>query len=346
MLGHEPPAEFMDADETENEDEVDQLDSDSEAEEDTQDPSDSSGSRIPGQTVLPITRLENIIQSGVTGHLPMSKEGQFLVSVATEEFIKRMVQAGQRQAHTDRRNMVNYRDMASTTQQYQEFMFLSDTIPSPLSLSDALQRREAKEKELLEEDPAMSTSLSVPNTSKGKGRSRLPNGKEKPNGSASSSRRDSRSRDTKGRWSYGHPAEGRAGSNEEGWTSCTWSEERAPFGPPLAGAPHRIPSQNGVTPGRLSPIEIRSDQFVPVRPHMIVPRDERPGPELVSSSHHPPHPPSTFLIANDSEIWPGSYTGPASGFLQNSRRTFGRVSPNPGRTIYSHHHPNESGSFP
>jgi hypothetical protein len=60
-----------------------------------------------------------------------------------EEFIKRMVQAGQRQAYADRRNMVNYKDMgmlkmatlpspivsyqhiqASTTQQYQEFMFL------------------------------------------------------------------------------------------------------------------------------------------------------------------------------------------------------------------------------
>jgi hypothetical protein len=64
LLGHEPPTNFLDGDETENEDEVDQLDSDSDVEEDIQDP-DSSGSRIPGQTVLPTTRLENIIQIGM-----------------------------------------------------------------------------------------------------------------------------------------------------------------------------------------------------------------------------------------------------------------------------------------
>jgi len=217
-------------------------------------------------------------------------------------------------------------------------MFLQDTIPSPLSLSDALQRREAKEKELLEEDPAISTSLSVSlsgsYTSKGKGRGRMANGKEKLNGSTSSNRRDSRSRDTKGRWSYDfHPGSTRADSAEGSWTPCTWSDERATFRPTSA----QMPAQNGVEARKLSPLP---DPFVPARPHIVVPRDGRP--ELAPPSHNP-HPASAFLAAN--ETWPGQYTGPASGFLQDPRGSFGRVSPNPGRTIYSPHHFSEPGSY-
>ena len=64
LLEHEPQTEFFDVDETENEDEVDQLDSDTDVEEDVQE-ADSSGLRIAGQTVLPATRLENIIQAGM-----------------------------------------------------------------------------------------------------------------------------------------------------------------------------------------------------------------------------------------------------------------------------------------
>ncbi|EGO23952.1 hypothetical protein SERLADRAFT_470484, partial [Serpula lacrymans var. lacrymans S7.9] len=149
-----------------------------------------SGERTPGTTLLPSTRLDNILQGdGVTGNLIMSKEASFVLSIATEEFIKRMAQAGQRQAAAARRNTVVYKDMASSIQQYQEFMFLEDIIPRPISLSEALARRAQKEKERLEEDPALasvpqdlpppSVSVSHAAQAKGKGKSKAANGKER-----------------------------------------------------------------------------------------------------------------------------------------------------------------------
>lgn len=175
---------------------------------------------------------------------------------------------------------------------------------------------------------SLSLSLSGPNLSlKGKGRVRGTNGKEKSNGSI---RRDSRSRDPKGRWSYDFPPGGSVGANsaEENWSSCTWSDERAAFAPTSAPIPNVVPEE------RLPPLDNRSDSFVS---HMVVPRDGGPDVGLPSHNHHPT---SAFLTANES--WPGQYTGPASGFL-HPRGSFDRVSPNPGRTIYSHHH--QAGSF-
>ncbi|KAJ7863127.1 hypothetical protein B0H14DRAFT_2257336, partial [Mycena olivaceomarginata] len=143
--------------------------------------------RIPGESILPSLRIENIIQAdGVMGTLALSKEGLFIMSVATEEFIKRLVQGGQRQASVEQRTSVNYRDMARTTEQYQEFMFLKETIPTPVSLSEALQLRELHEKEMLEDDPALAapTALSAtvghtPSTSKPKVKKAAANGKDK-----------------------------------------------------------------------------------------------------------------------------------------------------------------------
>lgn len=99
--------------ESEAEDEVDQLESDSEVEETGNDASakkneQGAGQRTPGQTLLPAVRLENIIQAegmcspklllgrllkeccglpGVTGSLALSKEGLFILSVATVCFL-------------------------------------------------------------------------------------------------------------------------------------------------------------------------------------------------------------------------------------------------------------------
>lgn len=113
---------------------------------------------------------------------------------AQEAFVKRLSEAGYRQAAHERRSTFNYRDLgastthiylvspsqtsqaASATLQFQEFVFLQgvyrellylppypyifciDTIPQPVSLADALERRAVKEKELLE--PAVSAAPS------------------------------------------------------------------------------------------------------------------------------------------------------------------------------------------
>jgi len=92
---------------------------------------------------------------GVTGGMTLSKEALFVLSIATEDFVKSFVQAGHREASAHRRNHINYLDMAGATRQYQEFMFLGDTVPCPLDLADALMLRQEKERELLEDNPAL-----------------------------------------------------------------------------------------------------------------------------------------------------------------------------------------------
>ncbi|OBZ71651.1 hypothetical protein A0H81_08329 [Grifola frondosa] len=210
---------------TENEDEeFDQLDSDLNEENEGQSASSSRsrqhkyGVREPGHTLIPAPRLENILYAdGSGGH--MSKEAVFMLSIATEEFVRRLTEAGHRRADEDKRSVINYRDVAAVPQQQPQFAFLQDTIPPPISLSEALERRAAKERALLEDDPATSAAVTpsalatgVPlptQTSRLKGKSRQsgcaqPNGNEKTNGSTSANTGagTKRQRDSKGRWSH------------------------------------------------------------------------------------------------------------------------------------------------
>jgi hypothetical protein len=262
------------------------------------------------------------------GSLALSKEGLFILSVATvcfllfplrqpcstrviqqEEFIKRLAQGGHRQASAERRTSVNYRDMgasppsspqpfltflAATTQQYQEFMFLQgwrlcsneissysslkETMPSPVSLSEALQLRELHEKEMLEDDPALaapttysSTAGYTPSTSKPKAKSRAANGKDKQNRHGSSSRAHSQVRwdyeDTPASNGHSHAAATAStstrGGRESGWTRWPNGQNFIavdPAGPQHNGftslahqRPGPMPSANGHTPAPPQP---------------------------------------------------------------------------------------------
>ncbi|PFH53899.1 hypothetical protein AMATHDRAFT_702 [Amanita thiersii Skay4041] len=172
-------------DDSEMDAEIDQLDSDSDQDAiQSLSSKDKNGpartERAPGCSLLPTARLENILQAdGVTGNLALSKEALFVLSIATEEFIKRMAQAGHIHATAQRRNAVQYIDM--------------DTIPTPIPLSDAMQFRLAKEKEMLEDNPALAMSATTTSalypvqngvTSKPRGKGRT-NGHEKSNGNIS-----------------------------------------------------------------------------------------------------------------------------------------------------------------
>ncbi|KAI0004516.1 hypothetical protein BJV74DRAFT_379510 [Russula compacta] len=113
-----------------------------------------SGERVPGHTLIPPTRLENILRAdGESG--PMSKEAQFALSIATEEFIKRFTRAGHQRASSAKRSIVSYRDMAAAVQS-SPLKFLEDVAPLPMPLSLALETRALKEKERIDEDPALS----------------------------------------------------------------------------------------------------------------------------------------------------------------------------------------------
>ncbi|KAF7288565.1 CBFD-NFYB-HMF domain-containing protein [Mycena chlorophos] len=247
-VASEPPMDMSDDDET------DQLAFD--------DMDEDPLERIPGEPLLPSDRLENIIKAhGVLGSLALSKEGLFMLSVAAEEFIHRLVQGGHRQANAERRTTINYRDMASTTQQYQEFMFLRETIPLPVSAKEAMELREAKEREMIANDPALldSTNQLALNGSaqatfvkfkstkaktngkepKANGKEPKVNGKEpkangkekaaKANAAASSSGTQSRTAD---RPSTSTSA---PGSRSEGWTRWAGTTTNFPTDPRLNG---------------------------------------------------------------------------------------------------------------
>ncbi|KAI0304420.1 hypothetical protein B0F90DRAFT_1924471 [Multifurca ochricompacta] len=107
-----------------------------------------SGERVPGHTLVPATRLENILRAdGESG--PMSKEAQFALSVATEEFIKRFIRAGHQLSSAEKRSIISYRDMATVAAQSSSLKFLEDIVPLPIPLSVAFESIPSKRKNAL-----------------------------------------------------------------------------------------------------------------------------------------------------------------------------------------------------
>ncbi|GLB38542.1 putative histone-like transcription factor (CBF/NF-Y) and archaeal histone [Lyophyllum shimeji] len=324
--------------ESDVEDEVDQLESDSDTADTDADALNGmagGGQRIPGHSLLPSLRLENIIQAeGVTGNLALSKEGLFILSVATEEFIQRMTQAGQLRASAEGRNTVNYSDMAATTQQYQEFMFLHDTIPAPVPLSEALLMRQAKEKESFDEDYGASTSTR-PSTSMVASAAPAPKTTLKirstANGQSSSStgsRQERRSESRTASSIHDHDAEAAYGD---------WTDARGAH--PSPGPSISVPNGRISRSARASPLA-NGHSVDPSRSGTVTPHRSYEPSERASPNHYPQSQASSFAAPEEPQPqgWPGQYTGPASGFLQGPGGPFGRVAQNPGRTIYSQQH--------
>ncbi|GLB38302.1 putative CPSF A subunit region [Lyophyllum shimeji] len=59
----------------------------------------------------------------------VAKDATFLISLATEEFIKRLCEAGKRVAERERRTTVQHKDIATVVRQADEFLFLEEIIP-------------------------------------------------------------------------------------------------------------------------------------------------------------------------------------------------------------------------
>lgn len=220
---------------------------------------------------------------------------------------------------------------------YIQLMFIYlDTIPAPLTLSEALSLREAKEKELLEEDPAMAAPASIhPTTSasaplartKAKARS---NGSEKLNGSMSVGQ--GRRSDSRSRRSHDDAGDGVVDVDGDG----AWSEwaDRQVLSRSGSDLPHRS-GRNGLgvlsAVARPSPLA-NGHSVVPSRSGTNTPRSRE------DTSEQPSPRPHVSRSSEEASPWPGQYTGPASGFLQGPGGPFGRVAQNPGRTIYSQQH--------
>lgn len=90
-----------------------------------------------GKSILPFSRVQKIIKADK--ELPIvARDATFLISLATEEFIRRLSEACQKLAEREKRATVQQKDVASVVRRAEEFMFLEEII--------AFQRTEPPQK--------------------------------------------------------------------------------------------------------------------------------------------------------------------------------------------------------
>ncbi|KIY53071.1 hypothetical protein FISHEDRAFT_9015, partial [Fistulina hepatica ATCC 64428] len=76
-----------------------------------------------GRSVLPHARVMKIIKADKD--IPIvAREAAFLISLATEHFIKRLVEAGHHAAEREKRTVVQHKDLATVARKVDEFLFL------------------------------------------------------------------------------------------------------------------------------------------------------------------------------------------------------------------------------
>lgn len=103
----------------------------------------SSTKRQHGVSVLPVARVQRIIKADRDVDI-CSREATFLVSMATELFIKKITDEAYTNARLDKRKVVQYKDLSRAVQQNEYLDFLKPVIPTSMSLSSALEARKDK----------------------------------------------------------------------------------------------------------------------------------------------------------------------------------------------------------
>ncbi|KAH9942903.1 histone-fold-containing protein [Amylocystis lapponica] len=84
--------------------------------------------REPGKSLLPFSRVQKILKAD--DEMPMvAREATLSISLATEEFVARFIEAAHRAAQRDKRTTVQHRDVASVVRRMEEYAFLEDIIP-------------------------------------------------------------------------------------------------------------------------------------------------------------------------------------------------------------------------
>ena len=215
----------------------------------------------------------------------------------------------------------------------------SEIIPQPISVATAFERRQAKEKELLEDTPAISststyipsfvtsTGLALTNAQKGKTRVRAPgNSKTKqpqPNTSSMTKRQKEKAERQQANSAETTEAEP---TKTHASTSSRVRKQRQDKQkqPPVVVSPHEPKSEvepNGPSPNG-QPNGFPSIPSPPWSIHPIHPQVVTTRPAFPNGSELPTHSSSTQ-----------HFMGPASGFLQDHRLPFGGGKA--GRTIYS-----------
>ncbi|KAK7464702.1 hypothetical protein VKT23_005909 [Stygiomarasmius scandens] len=132
MADNETPEEVFDnaeVDNAENEEDIG-VDEGAEPSVSTKKRRDNAlSAREPGKSLLPFTRVQKIVKADKDIPI-MARDATFLISLATEEFIKRLTQAGQRLAEKEKRSTVQNKDLVSIVRKVDEFLFLEEIISS------------------------------------------------------------------------------------------------------------------------------------------------------------------------------------------------------------------------
>jgi hypothetical protein len=240
--------------------------------------------------------------------------------------------------------------MSATTQQYQEFFFLSDTIPTCITLAEALSLRQRKEGMLEyptvapslpmtsapspDDEPTMSDS---PKHLNRRQRLEAKQAREKANGSVSTGTLNVHSSERP--TSAGHQMQDvdvEFLSVDKEWEdSASHGGESSNPSRPIHNGVSSTSDFSSIPPpinGHSSGI---SRSLTPPLPQNGSEHGAIPLQSCYPDSHSHSHSPSPPLNAQNDPAWTGQFTGPASGFLQGSVVPFGRANQNPGRTIYS-----------
>ncbi|ELU38974.1 ribosome biogenesis protein Ria1, putative [Rhizoctonia solani AG-1 IA] len=130
-----------------------------------------------GESILPMARVQKIMKADK--ELPnVTKEAVHTISVATEEFIRRLSSAAYSQASRDKRSMIHYKDVALAVKRNPELHFLEEMIPTATPAPQALAQHKLK---LAERNSAPTTSTPTNGASTPTSRKSKPtNGKSKP----------------------------------------------------------------------------------------------------------------------------------------------------------------------
>ncbi|PWN50223.1 histone-fold-containing protein [Violaceomyces palustris] len=112
-------------------------------------PSKSSSTPTPakrrqrGTASLPMARVQRIIKADREVDI-CSREATFLITIATEMFIKKFADEAYTNARLDKRKIVQYKDISKAVIQNEYLEFLKEIVPPSMPLSQALAHRQAK----------------------------------------------------------------------------------------------------------------------------------------------------------------------------------------------------------
>ncbi|EST08456.1 Transcription factor CBF/NF-Y/archaeal histone [Kalmanozyma brasiliensis GHG001] len=105
--------------------------------------SPSKATKQSGTSIFPTARVARIIKADRDVDI-CSKEATFLISLATEIFVRKLTDEAYTNAKLDKRKNIFYKDLSRAVQQTEYLEFLKDAIPTPMALTSALGARQEK----------------------------------------------------------------------------------------------------------------------------------------------------------------------------------------------------------